>query len=244
MRTLPRIRLLVAWLLVPAASLFAQTPADPSGHWEGRIQTPEMNVAIEVDLTTTAGGQRAGAISIPAQNLKGLPLARIAVQGASISFEIGAASADRAFTGSVSADGKSMSGDYTQSGFTLPFSLTRTGEARVEAAIKNAPIAKELEGTWNGTLAVDGAQFRLVLTLSNHPDGTSTGGVVNLDQANLEIPVSRIIQEGSTLSLDFRAIGGAYAGVINAERTELVGTFSQGPRAVPLTFHRTAGTGR
>jgi hypothetical protein len=32
--------------------------------------------------------------------------------------------------------------------------MTRVDDARVEAPAKSAPISKELEGTWNSTIAV------------------------------------------------------------------------------------------
>jgi hypothetical protein len=38
----------------------------------------------------------------------------------------------------------------------MPFSLTRTGDPRIEAPATSAPIGKELEGIWNGTLDVNG----------------------------------------------------------------------------------------
>jgi hypothetical protein len=144
------------------------------------------------------------------------------------------------FYGRVSADGSSMSGDLTVEGFSVPFRLTKTGDAKVAAAPEGGPIGKELEGTWNGTLAATGESLRLVLTLSSRPDGTSVGNIVNLDEGGLQIPVG-IAQQASTLTLDASAIGGSYAGVVNAAGTEIVGTYRQGPGSAPLTFHRADG---
>ncbi|MBI1874097.1 MAG: hypothetical protein HYS05_09440 [Acidobacteria bacterium] len=181
-------------------------------------------------------GELAGTFGNPAQRLRGLPLSKVAVEGKSVRFQIGRVAGERTFEGALSADGKSISGTYSQSGGSVPFSLTRTGDPRIEAAAKSAPIGRELEGTWNGTLAVDGKQLRFVLTMSNEPDGTATGSIVNLDEGELEIPVSTITQAGSNLTLDFKTVGGSYAGALNKEGTELVGTYSQGAFVAPLTF--------
>ena len=147
---------------------------------------------------------------------------------------------DQPITGVLSGDGKSISGELSVSGSSVHVSLTRTGDARVEAPVKSAPIGKELEGTWNGTLDVDGRQFRLVLTMSNQPDGTARGSIVNLDEGMLEIPVSTITQAASSLTLQLKAVGGSYAGALNKEGTELAGAYSQGTLAAPLTFRRAA----
>jgi len=234
---LPRRTLLLAALfLLPAAPLAAQSAADPSGHWEGAIQAPNMEVRFEIDLAKNSKGELAGSFGQPAENLRGLPLANFAMDGRSIDFQIkGSAAGQRTFKGALSADGASMSGDFSQAGFTVPFSLTRTGDARVDTPARNASIGKELEGTWNGTVDVNGLQRRLVLTLANQPDGAATGNVLNVDEG-LEIPISAITQNGSSVTLDVKAVGGSFSGALNAEGTELVGTLTQGSAVEPVTF--------
>jgi len=80
---------------------------------------------------------------------------------------------DQPFEGNLSADGKSMSGSYTLSGYVLPFTLTLTGDAETLEPAKSASIGKELEGTWNGTLDVNGTSMHFVLTMANQADGTA-----------------------------------------------------------------------
>ena len=77
------------------------------------------------------------------------------------------------------------------------------------------------------------------LTMANQPDGTATGSFVNVDEG-LEIPITTITQKASSLTLDVKAVGGSYSGVLNPEGTELVGTWTQGPAVLPLTFRRAA----
>ena len=242
---LPRRTLLVAALfLVPAPLLYAQIAADPSGHWDGAIQAPGKEVKFEVDLAKNSRGELAGTFSNPAQNIKGYPLTNIAVEGRSIHFLLKVNSGGGPFEGVLSADGQSMSGDFTATTadgtFKVPFSLTRTGDARIDTPPRSAPIGKELEGTWNGTLDVNGKQLGLVLKMSNHPDGTATGSLVSVDQG-VEIAVTTITQKASSVILDVKIVGGTYASALNADGTELVGTWTEGPLVLPLTFRR-AGT--
>jgi hypothetical protein len=144
-------RLIIVLVLSLAAGLHAQNAPDPSGHWEGTIQTPEMAIAIEVDLANNSSGL-AGTISVPPQNLKGLPLVIETAEGRSLTFRFNGAPGSRLFRGTLSEDGQSITGQFVQSGFTMPFGLTRRGEARIEAPIRSAPIGKELEGPWSATL--------------------------------------------------------------------------------------------
>jgi len=241
MRTFTRMLIVAALLLVPASSVRAQTAVDPSGHWEGAIQAqPNMVVKVEIDLAKNAKGELAGTFGQPEQRVKGLPLSTVAVASRSVRFVVKGGPDAATFVATLSADGKSMSGDVAQGGASIPFNLTRTGDARFAPAPKNAAIGKELEGTWNGTLEVGGRQERLVLKMANQPDGTATGTILDIDGSGVEIPIA-LTQTTSNVTIDVASVGGSYVAVLNAG-TELVGTWKQGPMALPLTFRRAATT--
>jgi hypothetical protein len=142
------------------------------------------------------------------------------------------------FEGTLSEDGRSLTGNIGQSGGSVPLTLTRTGDAKIAPAPKNAAIGKELEGAWNGALDVDGRQMRITLKMSNQPDGTATGTVVSADGSGVEIPVG-ITQKASSVTIEVPSIGASYVGVLNEAGTELAGTWTQGPGSLPLTFKRT-----
>lgn len=231
---------LIVLLFCSTVGLRAQSAANPSGHWEGAIQTPDMPITIEVDLARNQGQSFSGTVSVPPQNLRGFPLVIEAIDGRSLTFRFKGAPGSRLFQGTLSEDGASISGDFTQSGFSMPFRLTRTGDARIEAPVRSGPIGKELEGPWSATLEgsyQNGIPRRIILTLSNQPDGTSTGSVFNPGDG-LEIPITQITQKASDVTLDLRAVSGSYSGKLNAEGTELVGTLIQGTAVLPITFRR------
>jgi hypothetical protein len=226
-------------LLGPASSLRAQTAVDPSGHWEGAIEAGGMAVRVVIDLTKNSNGELAGTFGQPSEQLTGLPLAHFVIDGRSVSFQIkGGGPGERAFNGTLAADGTSMTGDFSsQKAGTVPFALTRTGDPRMEAAPRSPAIAKELEGAWNGTLDLGGIPLRLILTIANQPDGTAIGTFLSVDEG-LEIPITTITQKASSVTIDVKAVHSSYTGALNAEGTELAGTFTQGAGAVPVTFRR------
>jgi hypothetical protein len=233
MRFSLRFVLVVSLLLVPAAAR-AQAGVDPSGHWEGSISIPNGEIAFQVDLSKNTKGELIATYSRLENNLTGLPLTRVALDGRAIAFVL---TGNTTFQGVLFADGKTISGDVTAPIGTAPFNMTRTGEAVIAPAPKNSPIARELEGTWNGTLSLQGESLRLVLRLENQADGTATGTIISLDRGDLELALG-MTQKASTLTLNSPAIGGDFfAGSLNASG-ELAGTFSQRPVTAPLTFVR------
>ena len=232
MRQLAQFVLLSAVFTVPAPALFAQTAIDPSGHWVGTVQIPGREVTVEIDLRRTDRGVFSGTLNTPAENIRGVPLQTVAIDGTSIRFH---SRRDQPFAATLSTDGKAMFGEYTISGYSLPFSMNRTGDAEVIDVPPSPAIAKRLEGTWNGTLAVGQRALRLTLTLSNRADGTAMGRMVSLDEGGLELPVT-IAQDAVTVTITAGITGSEFSGVLNADGTELAGTLTQRGFSAPLTF--------
>lgn len=232
----PRFTSFVAALvLLVAPSARAQVAHAPSGHWRGIIEVPGMEVEFEVDLVRNAEGAFGGTISVPAQALKGLPLQKVSVDGSTVTFF---ARTDQLFALTLSADGTSMAGDMTIGGNPLRASLTRTGDPQVHAPAKSAAVSAALAGRWQGTLGIE-RTLRLVLTISNHSDGTASGTIVNLDEGGVTIPIV-VKESAAAVTLESTVVASSFTGTLSAEAGELAGTFTQGTLVVPLTFRRAA----
>lgn len=242
MGAVARLLLAAPLLLLSASSLLAQNASDPSGHWAGAIHVPPFNgagsrdIAIEIDLARTAAGVPSALFSQPDQHVKGLPLTKVTFEGRNVSFEL-KANGGGLFRGTL-ADAASMSGELltADGGYAIPFTLTRTGDAHVAPAPRSPAIGKELEGTWAGTIEVGGKQERLVLKMANHPDGSASGTILDLDGSNVEIAIA-IAQQERSLTIDVATVGASYVASLTAD-ARLVGTWKQGSMALPLTFTR------
>jgi len=226
---------LVGMLLLVWSSTVGAQAVDPSGHWAGVVNMQNMDVPFEVDLTVAGSGQVTGTISMPSQKIAHLPLTKVQSNGQSIIFE---ARTDQTFTGMLAPDGGTITGYYSIQDYAFRFTLTRMGPAKVEPPVRNAAVGKDFEGTWNGTLPINNVKMRLLLKVSNRPDGTSVASLVNLDQGSLEIPAASFSTKGSELTLMFKVIEGSFVGTLNAARSELTGTLTQGTATSPLTFTR------
>jgi hypothetical protein len=239
MRSFPATYSLVVSLLVATPAL-AQPAVGPVGHWEGSIEAPDRSVSIAVDLAPNDKGLLAGTFSEPVENINGLPLATVTVTGRSIELVLKpGGSGGGTFRGTLSADGQSIAGDFltAEGGFLVPFTLTRTGEARIAPPPRSSAVAKALEGRWEGAIAVGERRMRLALRMTNHPDGTATGSIASLDRGGIEIPVA-MTQNGATLIVDVPSVGSSWTGTLDAAGTELVGEWKQGSTSLPLTLKR------
>jgi hypothetical protein len=211
-----------------------QTAPPPTGHWTGTLAAGP-GIDVEIDLAAKSPGVWHGTISIPTQGTKGVPLSELTVKENAISFAIKGGPGDPRFSGTLSADGKTISGTFSQGGGTLPLSLAWKGEPKFEVAQKSPPVTKDLEGSWEGPLDVKGTVLRLILKLTNDADGAK-GTLISVDQGGLEIPISTIAQTGSRVKFTVNMISGAFEGELKG--AEIAGTWTQGPLSLPLVFKR------
>ena len=94
-----------------------------------------------------------------------------------------------------------------------------------------------LEGSWHGTLEAGETKLRLVLTITRSDAGTYAGKFESLDQ-NATIPIDTITLNGDDVRMEVKSAGIVFESVLNKERTELTGKFSQGGQVIPLTLKR------
>lgn len=208
----------------------------PRGHWSGAVELPDRTLAMEIDLDNGPSGW-IGSMSVPDQNAKGIPLDPITFTDGKITIHAKGGPGDPTFKGTLSADGKTMSGDFTQGPGTFPFKFSRKGEPNVTVMKASPAVAKEFLGTWEGKL--DGPGLRLVLKIANDTKGANAV-LISVDQGGAEIPVSTIEQKESKLTLIVQMVGGRYEGEMNKEGSELNGTWSQAGNDLPLKLKKAA----
>jgi hypothetical protein len=222
-------------LTMTALATSAQPSIDAAGHWEGTINTPAQALVVVVDIARQENGTWIGTISVPSQGLKGFALSPMNVDGNTAAFGMKGIPGDPMFKGTITAEPRTIAGDFTQGGATMPFTLAWKGEPKIEPPPKSPPISKELEGSWHGTLNVQGNTLRLVLDLATEA-GSGRATLTSLDQNNAKIPVAQVVQTAAKITLLVTAIGASYEGV--ATNGAIEGTWSQSGQKFPLVFKR------
>jgi hypothetical protein len=217
-----------------ARPVVAQSAVDPTGHWEGTVNLPNFQLPLAIDI---ARGDRGfiGTLTNDAEGITGLPLKTVTLDGRLVQFVIASGSGAQEFSGVLTADGQTISGAFMVNGLSVPIEFSRTGDARIDRP-SSAAIDKALEGTWTGSLDANGKSMRVVLRLSNHPDGTATGTMINLDGGGVEIPLSRIAKSGAQVTLDVKVVNGSYVGTLSQDGAGLSGTWTEKSMSAPLSL--------
>jgi uncharacterized protein (TIGR03435 family) len=106
------------------------------------------------------------------------------------------------------------------------------------AATTAAPVHPhgDIAGDWQGTLEA-GRSLRLILKLAKTDKGWSAN-FYSIDQTPQPFVASEIVFDGSSFKCSVNQIGGDYKGTVSPDGNTIVGTWSQGPNPLPLTFVR------
>ncbi len=224
-----------ALLFAFSAFSLAQTKVSPAGHWEGSITTPAGELKVIVDLSLDAKGAWIGDIDIPDQGVKDLPLRDVSISDESVSFGLPTGQGDPKFKGKLSADGAAIAGDFFQGGGKVPFTLKRTGEAKVYVPASIPEIPEKFVGKWEGKLETPAGTLRLVFNLSNK-DGAGTGTIDSLDQGAMGIPISLISASENSIKIGVQVVSGEYGGKLSEDGKTLTGEWSQGGGTLALVL--------
>jgi CubicO group peptidase (beta-lactamase class C family) len=109
--------------------------------------------------------------------------------------------------------------------------------AVLPACFGKSPVA----GDWQGTLSAGGVDLHLILHIAEATDGSLAATLDSVDQGANGIPVSAVTLKDSKLNLTIDAIHGTYEGTVNADASQINGSWSQG-QPMELNFKRATTT--
>ena len=93
-------------------------------------------------------------------------------------------------------------------------------------------------GDWEGKLDTGNGSLRVVLHISQAPDGKLTGTLDSPDQGANGIAIGSISYKEPDLHFEIERFGSSFDGKINKEGSEIIGSWKQGSASLPLTFER------
>ena len=231
--------LCVACAIALATELFAAEPF--AGRWEGSIRIPGNELPLIVDLSPGVSGKNwIGSVIIPGMDIKGLPLDEVTVKGADITLAIKSPTGrglEATLKGHLD-EKNGLTGTFEQAGNRAPFQLQHAGVAQVEVAPRSTAIAKEFEGEWHGEYEMLGYSRKVTLKLTNNATGEGAAELVIVGKRVNNLPVDRVVQEGSLLTVLSHETGITFEGKRIAENGEVRGVVSQGPMESPLTLRK------
>ncbi len=228
----------LAGAVVMCASI-AGAQTDPAGHWEGRVTADNgRELTLTLDLAKNANSQWIASMGVPSENATGLVVTDVAVNDASVKFvavELMMAKFDLALM-----PGPTLKGTFTNRGGTTPIEFKRAGEAHVQLMAPSPAVSNDLEGDWEGTLAMpDGKGFQVLVHFKNQPDRTVEATLQNLTLGQGAVPLNDVRQSGQKVEFGVRVAHSSFQGLLNKEATVLDGQMThEGRPAMPLTLRK------
>jgi uncharacterized protein (TIGR03435 family) len=95
----------------------------------------------------------------------------------------------------------------------------------------------DISGNWQGTLQTPQRSLRIILQVTKADKGW-TAKMYSIDQGPQPFSATSITTDGATVKYAVDMIGGNYEGKLSADGDSIVGTWTQGPNPLPLTFVR------
>jgi len=108
----------------------------------------------------------------------------------------------------------------------------------VGASRAQAPAAKGIDDTWQGTLHLPQRDLRIVLKVSRGADGVLAGTMYSIDQGGQPMKTSSISFQDGTLKVAIQMLDMTYEGKLAADGRSIAGTFTQGDHPIPLVLER------
>ena len=207
----------------------AQTPQNLAGDWHGSLDAGGGTLPLVLHLTAV-DNKLTARLDSPAQGAYGLAGSNVQLSGSTFSFEV--PSVHGSYSGTVSADGKTITGMWKQ-GKPLKLVFQQTVTAAEAAELKPSPI----DGDWTGTLHAGELSLRLVFHFSAAPGGKIACSLDSLDQGAMGIACDDVKLNGKKLTLEVPSVHGSYAATLSSDGNKLSGDWTQGA-PLPLELKR------
>lgn len=220
--------LLVLGMCLAASGAWGQTPQSLAGDWDGAIAGKLPTV---LHLRVAADGALTASLDSPTQGAFGLPGANVKLAGSTLSFDVPVVQGS--YSGTLSADGKTLTGEWKQVGQTLPLVFQMTATVAELQTLKPSPV----DGDWTGVLHAGGVSLRIAFHFHAQPGGTISGSMDSIDQGAMGIGCSDVKLDGQKLTLTVPAVHGTYEGTLSADGKNIKGTWTQG-QSIELNLTR------
>jgi pimeloyl-ACP methyl ester carboxylesterase len=220
------ILILVAQVLAAASLVSAQ---DIAGDWQGILSANGAELRLVLHVIKSDSGALKATLDSVDQNANGIPVSSISLKDFKLS--LGVDAVHGTYEGKVAADGKTISGTWSQ-GQPLPLEFKRAVAGKTE---HKAVAPSDIDGAWMGFLDTGAIKLRVVFHIVNTEDGL-TATMDSPDQGAKGLPVTSVTRDGAALKMEAKQLGGVFEGKIAADRSSIEGTWTQGGGGLALVL--------
>jgi pimeloyl-ACP methyl ester carboxylesterase len=199
------------------------------GDWHGVLQSPIGPMTLIVTIAEGEQGALRGELASPDQGAAKIPLTSVSVTNGRLTFTI--KPAQISYEGDWVDAEQHWAGTFTQ-GAKMQLTLTR-GLPPARSVVEG------LDGLWQGVVARNGVNLRLVLRVAT----TDRGTIVAFDSPDLGavgLPVAGFARRAQDVSFSVPASGARFAGTLSDDGTRFKGVWTvPGQPDVEVAFVRT-----
>jgi uncharacterized protein len=223
--------LAVAALLIMVRLAQAQ---EITGDWTGALDTGLATLHLVLHVTKGPDGALKATLDSVDQGANGIPVSSVTLKDSKLN--LGVDAVHGTYEGTVAADGKTISGTWSQ-GKSLPLDFKRATLSSSSKAEEKPATPSDIDGAWMGTLDTGTIKLRVVFHIVNTADGLKAT-LDSVDQGVNGMPTSAVTRDGASLKIEAKKIGGAFEGKIAADLSTIDGTWTQGGGSMPLVLKR------
>ncbi len=241
---------LVLFLALAAWPVVAAGASPLAGTWEGSLNAGGATLRLVLHMEPAGDGYQATLDSLD-QGAFGLKVDSVAVKDGRLILLLTDIKAR--FSGALDEKGETATGKWSQGEASLPLVLRRkvpapaaastaapaaseAGSPKLDGPAKAAAAGPALAEHWSGSLDAGGVTLRLAVHLKRDAAGAYTATMDSLDQGAMGIPFDTVKIDGNAVRMECMRIAGVYTATLNEARTEMTGTWAQGPATLPLTL--------
>ncbi len=244
MRARPLARCLALFFVLAAWPALAAGPLPLAGTWEGSLNAGGATLRLVLHMEAAADGYHATLDSLD-QGAMGLKVDSAVVKDGRLVLLLTDIKAR--FSGTIDEKAGSVSGKWSQNESSFPLVFRRPAPPAAPPAAEAASPPLGQPGTsrsagaplpeyWSGSLDAGGVTLRVAFHLKRDDKGALVATMDSLDQGAMGIPFDTAALDGNTLRLECKKIMGVYTGTLDDARTQISGTWAQGPATLPLVL--------
>ena len=202
------------------------------GDWQGTLSAGPAELKIVLHLASDGQGGFKASLDSPDQGVKDIAVASARFANSTLTFQVPPISGS--FSGKADASLQTITGTWSQAGMSAPLTFTRFVAT---AAKPRVPKPSDIDGDWDGTLALAGASLRVVLHITTFEDGM-TATLDSPAQGAFGLPAASITRTANKVQFVMKQIAAEFSGTLDTGLTTIDGTFTQLGNSLPLVLKR------
>lgn len=213
-------------------------PSNPlrtlQGNWAGSLQAGDAVLHLVLHVSEAEDGSFKATIDSLDQGVYGIEVTDLTQNGSELRFSV--SSVGVLYEGKVSADHSGIQGVWSQGNVGLPLSFHR--QAAGAGARKPGDAIAGAEGVWQAALEANGLRLRFQLHVSHDDQKHLVAALDSPDMGISGLPAVKVSQKVNIFHFEIPVVDGVYEGTINATKSVITGTWTQGGITRNLKFQR------